>query len=115
MLGVVVLDNIESQVCIHARTHTQTHDMNQEPQHLETVNKWLVSNTYKCNDFSDLSQLYLSKKEETISLVLPTLNEEQTIEFIVTKILDTLNEEFKIIDEIIVIDTKFQKSNMRSL
>ena len=71
--------------------YEEVQEMNQEPQHLETVNKWLVSNTYKCNDFSDLSQLYLSKKEETISLVLPTLNEEQTIEFIVTKILDTLN------------------------
>ncbi len=76
----------------------------QEPQHLETVNKWLVSNTYQCSDFSDLSELYFHKKDETISLVLPTLNEEQTIEFIVTKILDTLNKEFKIIDEIIVID-----------
>ena len=42
---------------------------------------WLKSNTFHHSDFSDLAELCEAKEESglTISLCIPTLNEEKTI------------------------------------
>lgn len=75
-----------------------------ESVYLETVNKWLKNNTFSCLNFANLEKLFLAKKEKTISLVIPTLNEENTVGYILEKIILELNKEYKILDEIIVID-----------
>lgn len=74
--------------------------------YLDNVKEWLDNNTYNSIDYSNLEQLYIYKKNKTISLVIPTLNEESTIEYIIRKILNELNKDFQIIDELIIIDGK---------
>ena len=74
------------------------------PNYLKTVTDWLKTHTYDSSSFCNLKNLFYAKKNNTISLVIPTLNEEDTIEYILKKVLDELNKDYKIIDEIIVID-----------
>ena len=68
------------------------------------VNEWFKNNTFYCYDYKDLELLYENKKGKTISLVIPTLNEEKTVCNIIDKIFQELNHNYKIIDEVIVID-----------
>lgn len=72
--------------------------------YLDNLKKWLESNTYNSLDYSNLEHIYLYKKNRSISLVIPTLNEESTIEYIIDKIFNELNGKFQILDEVIVID-----------
>src|SRR6056297_1617445 len=70
-------------------------------------NDWLLKNTFHHTAFRDLSRLAAAKNEKkvTISLCLPTLNEEKTIakEIIIMK--SELMIRFPLIDEIVVIDS----------
>ncbi len=70
-------------------------------------NDWLSSNTFHHTQFRDLSRLLAAKEEKkaSISLCLPTLNEEKTIakEIIIMK--SELMTRFPLIDEIVVIDS----------
>ncbi|MGD2023103.1 MAG: glycosyltransferase, partial [Desulfobacterales bacterium] len=70
-------------------------------------NKWLEKNTFHHSDFRDLNRLVeeKTKKDLTISLCLPTLNEEKTIakEIIIMK--SELMTRYSLIDEIVVIDS----------
>ena len=69
--------------------------------------KWLENNTFHYADFKDLKRLAAAKEKKnlTISLCLPTLNEEKTIakEIIIMK--SELMTRFPILDEIVVIDS----------
>ena len=68
---------------------------------------WLTDNTFHYSEFADLSRLVEEKqrKKLTISLCLPTLNEEKTIakEIIIMK--SELMTRFPLVDEIVVIDS----------
>ena len=68
---------------------------------------WLTDNTFHYSEFADLSRLVEEKqrKKLTISLCLPTLNEEKTIakEIIIMK--SELMNRFPLVDEIVVIDS----------
>ena len=68
---------------------------------------WLEKNTFHYSDFSDLSRLVAEKEKKalTISLCLPTLNEEKTIakEIIIMK--SELMDRYRLIDEIVVVDS----------
>lgn len=68
---------------------------------------WLKKNTFHYSDFMDLDRLVEEKnrKNLTISLCLPTLNEEKTIakEIIIMK--SELMTRYPILDEIVVIDS----------
>jgi glucosyl-3-phosphoglycerate synthase len=70
-------------------------------------NKWLEKNTFHHSDYRDLNRLVeeKTKKDLTISLCLPTLNEEKTIakEIIIMK--SELMTRYSLIDEIVVIDS----------
>ena len=72
--------------------------------YLNNLKLWMENNTFNSLDYSNIDFLYLKKKEKTISLVIPTLNEESTIEYIIRKIFDELNKDFQIIDELVIID-----------
>ena len=68
---------------------------------------WLDKNTFHYSAFSDLNQLVDVKQQKnvTISLCLPTLNEEKTIakEIIIMK--SELMARYPLIDELVVIDS----------
>ena len=73
-------------------------------EYLSNVKNWLKYNTYNCFDYDNLYDLYCNKNNKTISIVMPTLNEEGTVGFIIEKIFDEINKEYQIIDELILID-----------
>ncbi len=70
-------------------------------------NSWLQKNTFYHSQFSNLEHLVLEKRRKglSISLCLPTLNEEKTIakEIIIMK--SELMTRFPLLDEIIVVDS----------
>jgi glucosyl-3-phosphoglycerate synthase len=70
-------------------------------------NTWLEKNTFHYSDFSDLKLLVEQKEKKnlTISLCLPTLNEEKTIakEIIIMK--SELMTRCPLLDEIVVVDS----------
>lgn len=71
------------------------------------VDKWFAENTFHAHEFEDLAHLVRLKEKQnlTISLGLPTLNEEKTI----GKIIRTMRARFikglPLLDEIVVIDS----------
>lgn len=71
------------------------------------LQKWIDHNTYHHSEFQDIEELVRIKEKLglTISLCLPTLNEEKTIgkEIIIFK--SELMERYPLIDEIAVIDS----------
>jgi len=73
----------------------------------ERVDRWFATNTYRWTEFEDVRQLLRWKEErgQTISLVLPALNEEATIGGIVSAMKAALMEEHPLLDEIIVVDS----------
>lgn len=70
-------------------------------------NDWLMKNTFHYSEFMDISRLVEVKKQKnlSISLCLPTLNEEKTIakEIIIMK--SELMTLYPLLDEIVVIDS----------
>ncbi|RMG57867.1 MAG: glucosyl-3-phosphoglycerate synthase [Deltaproteobacteria bacterium] len=77
------------------------------PRENETVESGNGITRFHCSEFSDLKQLVAvkEKKDVTISLCLPTLNEEETIGTIITVLKKSLVEKFPLLDEIIVVDS----------
>ncbi len=71
------------------------------------VDKWFAENTFDAEEFSDLEALVALKRAQgvTISLGLPTLNEEATIGPILRIARETLMERYPLLDEIVVIDS----------
>ena len=78
-----------------------------DDQQSQTINDWLSTNTFHHGEFWDLRQLVEEKEKKnlTISLCIPTLNEEKTIgkEIIIFK--SELMDRYPLIDEIAVIDS----------
>ena len=70
------------------------------------LENWITSNTYHVNDFRDLEKLKQLKEKRGVSVavVIPTLNEEETIGSILSCLINTLIIENEIIDELVVID-----------
>jgi len=71
------------------------------------IQKWLKNNTYHHSEFWDLKEMVKQKeqKELTISLCLPTLNEEKTIGKEVVLFKSELMNRYPLLDEIAVIDS----------
>ncbi|MDM8535315.1 glucosyl-3-phosphoglycerate synthase [Desulfobacterales bacterium HSG17] len=69
--------------------------------------EWLHHNTFHYSDFSNLEELVKAKerKKLTISLCLPTLNEEKTIAKEILIMKSELMTRFPLLDEIVVIDS----------
>ncbi|MBT6851642.1 MAG: glycosyltransferase, partial [Opitutae bacterium] len=68
---------------------------------------WLERNTFHHNDFWDLRKLVEEKESKglTISLCIPTLNEEKTIGKEVLILRSELMERYGLVDEFAVIDS----------
>lgn len=73
----------------------------------EIVDRWFAENTFHSSEFSSLRYLVDLKQRQgvTISLALPTLNEEKTVGKIVSTIKKQLIERYPLIDEFIVVDS----------
>ncbi len=69
---------------------------------------WLNKNTFHHKDFSDLNELIKLKKKQnvSISLILPALNVEATLPLITSTMKNKLVEEYPLLDEIIVLDSR---------
>jgi glucosyl-3-phosphoglycerate synthase len=73
----------------------------------EEINSWLSANMYHNSEFSDIKGLVEMKEKtgESITLCLPTLNEESTIGPIVDTMMSNLVVKYPLLDEIIVVDS----------
>jgi glucosyl-3-phosphoglycerate synthase len=71
------------------------------------VERWFAEANFHHSEFADLGRLATLKEKQglTISLVLPTLNESETIGPIVRRAVREMQERFPILDEILVIDS----------
>ena len=71
------------------------------------VERWFGESNFHHSEFGDLERLVQLKRKQglTVSLVLPTLNEEETIGPIVRKATREMVERYPLLDEILVIDS----------
>ncbi len=71
------------------------------------VDKWFAENTFSAHEFQDIAQLVQLKEQQglTISLGLPTLNEEKTIGSVIKTMRQRFVRDFPLLDEIVVIDS----------
>ena len=71
------------------------------------VGEWFDRNRFKASSFSNIKKLVELKRKQklTISLVIPTFNEEKTVGKIVTVLKENLLDKYKLLDEIVVIDS----------
>lgn len=73
----------------------------------QRIDAWLAANTFHHRDFDDLEALAAEKAQKglTISLGIPTLNEEKTIGRIVSVLKEELMDRCPLVDELVVIDS----------
>lgn len=71
------------------------------------VDKWFAENTFHAHEFADIKQLVALKKQQglTISLGLPTLNEQATIGKVLRTVRKLFVERYSLLDEVVVIDS----------
>jgi glucosyl-3-phosphoglycerate synthase len=71
------------------------------------VDRWFAENTFDTSEFRDLSRLVDLKERQglTISVGLPTLNEEKTIGLVIRRIRNALMDRVPLVDELLVIDS----------
>ena len=74
----------------------------------ELVDAWFVRNTFTSSEFAELSKLVEAKERQglRISVALPTLNEEATVQRVIHAIRSRLVERIPLVDELIVIDSR---------
>lgn len=72
------------------------------------VDRWFAESNYHHSEYSDIGRLVALKQKQgiTISAVLPTLNEADTIGPIVRTARRELVERFPLVDELVVIDSE---------
>ncbi|MCK4353408.1 glucosyl-3-phosphoglycerate synthase [candidate division WOR-3 bacterium] len=78
------------------------------------MSSWFKQNTFHHSQFSNLNELVKLKKHQNISIsvALPTLNEEETIAKEILVIKSELMDRYKLIDEIAVIDSGSEDQTM---
>ncbi len=71
------------------------------------VDRWFAEANFHHSEFGDLARLTTLKEKQgvTVSLVLPTLNEEDTIGPIVRRAIREMQERYPLLDEVLVIDS----------
>lgn len=71
------------------------------------VDKWFAENTFSAKEFENLERLHKRKiaQDLSISLALPTLNEEKTVGNVIRTIKQALMEDIPLLDEMILIDS----------
>jgi nucleotide-binding universal stress UspA family protein len=71
------------------------------------VDKWFAENTFHADEFADLKYLLSLKEKQnvTISLALPSLNEQETVGKVIRTIKQALMTRVPLLDEIVLIDS----------
>ncbi len=71
------------------------------------VDKWFAENTFHAHEFADIKKLVAMKEKQdvTISVGLPTLNEEKTIGLVIKRVKGALMDRAPLIDQVVVIDS----------
>lgn len=71
------------------------------------VDKWFAENTYSASEFTRLRELVHLKKQQglSISLALPSLNEEETVGKLIRMMKKELMQRIPLLDEIVLIDS----------
>lgn len=71
------------------------------------VDRWFAENTFHADEFADLRRLMEIKEERglTISLALPSLNEEKTVGDVLHRAKRALMEQIPLLDEIVLMDS----------
>ncbi len=71
------------------------------------VDKWFAENSFHSHEFEDVQRLVelKQKKELTISLALPALNEERTVGNVITILKRALMDDVPLLDEMVLIDS----------
>lgn len=74
---------------------------------MKKLKKWIKNNTYHHSQFWDLKKMVEAKEKQdlSISLCLPTLNEEKTVGKEIILFKSELQDRYPLIDEIAVIDS----------
>ena len=96
------------QLASHAETLAAADRAAEEARAIPTrVDRWFGESNFHHGEFSDLRRLVQLKEKQgiTISLVLPTLNEEETIGPIVRRAIREMVGRVPLLDEILVIDS----------
>lgn len=80
---------------------------NRRESYTDNLEEWFEKNKFKSKSFSNINRLleYKKEKKQTISLVIPTLNEEDTIENTINTLKSRLMDKYPLIDEILVVDS----------
>lgn len=71
------------------------------------VDRWFAQNSFHSHEFADLSALMVLKEKRglSISVGLPALNEEATIENVIRSLKGSLMDDVPLVDEIVLIDS----------
>lgn len=111
-LGEAVLNESDSTVIITRRkladAEQRAVDLFEAQRDISArVDKWFAENTFSGDEFADLQQLLALKRQRgvTISLVLPTLNEAETIGPLLDTIKGALHDDATLLDEIVLMDS----------
>lgn len=111
-LGEAVLNETDSTVIITRRkladAEQRAVDRFEAQRDISArVDKWFAENTFSGDEFADVQQLVALKRRRgvTISLVLPTLNEADTIGALLDTIKGALYDQVPLLDEIVLIDS----------
>jgi glycosyltransferase involved in cell wall biosynthesis/nucleotide-binding universal stress UspA family protein len=72
------------------------------------VDKWFAENTFQADEFADLDLLMELKRRQglTISLAMPSLNEEATVARVIRTLRRALMDKVPLLDEIILVDSR---------
>lgn len=111
-LGEAVLNEIDTTVVITRRKLADVEQRAVERFEAQrdisaTVDTWFAENTFSGDEFADLQHLLKLKHRsgQTVSLVLPTLNEAATIGPLLDTLKEALYDQVPLLDEIVVIDS----------
>ena len=71
------------------------------------VDRWFAENTFHAHEFTDIGKLVVMKERQglTISVGLPTLNEEKTVGLVIKRVKSALIDRMPLIDQLVVIDS----------
>lgn len=107
-----ILRQVEASVFLVRRRMAQAEEQAQQVWQRsrdlsEAVDRWFAENTFSSTEYDDLPRLLALKQQQgvTISLALPTLNEDATIGAILEQTLAHLVEEVPLLDEVVLIDS----------
>jgi nucleotide-binding universal stress UspA family protein len=103
-IGEATFEKLEQRAETLAAAERAAHEARSIPLR---VDRWFGESNFHHREFADLDRLVALKQKQglTVSLVLPSLNEAETIGEIVTKARTELMERHPLLDELLVIDS----------